>query len=75
MANNGNTSPTGQQQQTPVVNGSQRITELEDRVRKIENTINQVSGVMGVLRWIGPSLVIGGVGVLIFFLGQASVNG
>ena len=71
MAGNVGTPPIGEQQQAPVVDGS-RYDKLEERVRKIEDTINRVSGVMSVIRWIVPPLLIVGGGMLIFILGQSS---
>ena len=48
-----------------------QFRELERRVRDIEDTINKVSGVLSVARWIVPPLLVVGGGVLLFFLGRA----
>lgn len=70
MGTNDSTPPSGQQQSP--VSDPPRLDKLEERVRTIEDKITMVSGVMSILKWIGPSLLIAGTGVLLYFLGKAS---
>lgn len=52
--------------------GGDDFRALEQRVRAIEDTINKVSGVMSVARWVLPPLITGCIGIGLFFLGRSA---
>ena len=69
MAGYGDTPPPGQQQQAPAINDLQ-FDKLEQRIRKLEDTINWYRGVLSVIRWVVPTVIT--VVAVIFFMSRSS---
>ena len=76
MGTNGHSVPP-EQRQTPPIESS-NYTELEKRVRAMEDKLNKADGVLAVLRLFGPPvlIVVGGIiaVVIAFLLGQSSAT-
>ncbi len=49
-----------------------RIEKLEKQVGEIQGIIDRFTGAMNLMKWLGGPLIIGGVGVLVFFLGRCT---
>ena len=64
-------APPPEHLQAPPTNGS-RYDKLEERVRKLEDTVSRFLGVLSVIRWLVPSMLAVGGGVLVFFLGRCT---
>ena len=70
MGSNRNIARPDHSEAAPVA-ADTRYDKLEERVRKIEADINKATGVLNVLRWLGPSLLIVLGGIAIFILGRS----